>query len=78
VAAQRAGHLSRRYSGEGTRVATAGAAEFRLVDGVTLSGKLDGAFARRSSTYGGTGTMPVAWQSGGRANTSRAQTTTQH
>jgi outer membrane autotransporter protein len=36
-------------------------ADLRLVNGVTLSGKFDGEFARRSSTYGGTGTLRWAW-----------------
>jgi outer membrane autotransporter protein len=36
-------------------------AELRLVNGVTLSGKFDGEFARRSSTYAGTGTIRYAW-----------------
>jgi outer membrane autotransporter protein len=41
-------------------LASAGA-ELRLVNGVTLSGKFDGEFARRSSTYAGTGTLRWAW-----------------
>ena len=41
-------------------LASAGA-ELRLVNGVTLSGKFDGEFARRSSTYAGTGTLRVNW-----------------
>ena len=36
-------------------------AELRLVNGVTPSGKFDGEFARRSSTYAGTGTIRYAW-----------------
>jgi outer membrane autotransporter protein len=36
-------------------------AELRLVNGVTLSGKFDGEFASRSSTYAGTGTIRYAW-----------------
>jgi outer membrane autotransporter protein len=41
-------------------LASAGA-ELRLANGVTLLGKFDGEFANRSSTYGGTGTVRVAW-----------------
>jgi autotransporter-associated beta strand protein len=36
-------------------------AELRLVNGVTLSGKFDGEFASRSSTYAGTGTVRYTW-----------------
>jgi uncharacterized protein YhjY with autotransporter beta-barrel domain len=36
-------------------------AELRLANGVTLLGKFDGEFARRSSTYAGTGTIRYAW-----------------
>jgi autotransporter-associated beta strand protein len=36
-------------------------AELRLVNGVTLSGKFDGEFARGSQTYAGTGTIRYAW-----------------
>jgi pectin methylesterase-like acyl-CoA thioesterase len=35
--------------------------ELRLVNGVSLIGKFDGEFARRSSTYAGTGTVRYAW-----------------
>jgi autotransporter-associated beta strand protein len=41
-------------------LASAGA-ELKLANGVTLSGKFDGEFARSSSTYAGTGTVRVAW-----------------
>ena len=41
-------------------LASAGA-ELKLVNGVTLSGKFDGEFARGSSTYAGTGTLRVSW-----------------
>ena len=41
-------------------LASAGA-ELRLVNGVTLSGKFDGEFASRSSTYAGTGTVRYTW-----------------
>jgi autotransporter-associated beta strand protein len=41
-------------------LASAGA-ELRLVNGVTLSGKFDGEFARGSQTYAGTGTIRYAW-----------------
>jgi hypothetical protein len=33
----------------------------RLANGITLSGKFDGEFANRSSTYAGTGTLRVNW-----------------
>jgi outer membrane autotransporter protein len=36
-------------------------AELRFANGVTLSGKFDGEFASRSSTYTGTGTVRYAW-----------------
>jgi uncharacterized protein with beta-barrel porin domain len=36
-------------------------AELRLVNGVTLSGKFDGEFARGSQTYAGTGTIRYTW-----------------
>ena len=36
-------------------------AELRLINGVTLSGKFDGEFAQRSSTYAGTGTVRFTW-----------------
>jgi uncharacterized protein with beta-barrel porin domain len=36
-------------------------AELRLVNGVTLSGKFDGEFARGSQTYAGTGTIRYKW-----------------
>jgi autotransporter-associated beta strand protein len=35
--------------------------ELRLANGVSLIGKFDGEFARRSSTYAGTGTARYAW-----------------
>ena len=35
--------------------------ELRLANGVSLIGKFDGEFARRSSTYAGTGTVRYAW-----------------
>jgi hypothetical protein len=35
--------------------------ELRLVNGVTLSGKFDGEFARGSQTYAGTGTIRYTW-----------------
>ena len=35
--------------------------ELRVKNGVMLSGKFDGEFARRSATYGGTGTLRVSW-----------------
>jgi autotransporter-associated beta strand protein len=41
-------------------LASAGA-ELRLVNGVTLSGKFDGEFARGSQTYAGTGTIRYTW-----------------
>jgi autotransporter-associated beta strand protein len=41
-------------------LASAGA-ELKLANGITLSGKFDGEFARRSSTYAGTGTVRVGW-----------------
>lgn len=41
-------------------LASAGA-ELRLVNGVTISGKLDGEFAGRSNTYAGTGTVRWTW-----------------
>ena len=37
------------------------AAEWRLVNGVTLIGKFDGQFADGSQTYAGTGTIRYAW-----------------
>jgi autotransporter-associated beta strand protein len=36
-------------------------AELRLANGVTLSGKFDGEFAERSTTYAGTGTVRFTW-----------------
>ncbi len=36
-------------------------AELRLVNGVTLSCKFDGEFARGSQTYAGTGTIRYTW-----------------
>jgi uncharacterized protein with beta-barrel porin domain len=39
---------------------SAGAA-LRLANGVTLSGKFDGEFARGSQTYAGTGMLRVRW-----------------
>ena len=36
-------------------------ADEALVNGVTLSGKFDGEFARGSSTYAGTGTIRYSW-----------------
>jgi uncharacterized protein with beta-barrel porin domain len=41
-------------------LASAGA-ELRLANGVSLLGKFDGEFARRASTYAGTGTVRVSW-----------------
>jgi outer membrane autotransporter protein len=41
-------------------LASAGA-ELRLASGVSLLGKFDGEFARRASTYAGTGTVRVSW-----------------
>jgi uncharacterized protein with beta-barrel porin domain len=38
-----------------------GGAELRLANGVTFLGKFDGELANHSSTYGGTGTVRVAW-----------------
>jgi outer membrane autotransporter protein len=35
--------------------------EYRLANGVTLSGKFDGEFAAHSSTYAGTGTVRYTW-----------------
>jgi outer membrane autotransporter protein len=35
--------------------------EYRLANGVTLLAKFDGAFASRSSTYAGTGTVRYSW-----------------
>jgi hypothetical protein len=36
-------------------------AELRLGNGVTLSGKFDGEFARHSQTSAGTGTVRYTW-----------------
>jgi uncharacterized protein with beta-barrel porin domain len=35
--------------------------ELRIANGVSLLGKFDGEFARRSSTYAGTGTVRYTW-----------------
>ncbi|MBR0844244.1 autotransporter domain-containing protein [Bradyrhizobium liaoningense] len=37
------------------------AADLHLADGITLSAKLDGAFADRAQTYAGTGTLRYRW-----------------
>jgi hypothetical protein len=52
---------SKRNATPSWRALVSTGTELRLVNGVTLSGKFDGEFARGSQTYAGTGTLRVSW-----------------